>query len=339
MSQCYRLHSLHLCAVSDHPTARHLLHRTLRYKGAEAISAPEAVDATLDFRVEREAASPPEDARHRDLGEHFGIDVWTTSDRMILRRGDTTVELHPEAGVAEAAIAPDLLDESSNQSGRSLVCYLGALSLATLLRSRGWFPLHAAALVHKGRGVLITARSGSGKSTAALSLVRNGWAYLSDDTVLLRSEDDRMKAYSFRQDFCVDPDTAAHFPELNESEWPPALSNSAKWQIDVEEVYPGQSAEACTPRLLVLPHLAETAESRIEPVGTKPVLEQLISQGAFFLAPNSDVADRHLAVLRRLIDQSRTYRLYAGQDALDEPRTIHTLLAPLLEDVSADEVA
>ena len=339
MPQYYRLHGLRIRAVGTPPAVARVLDRILRYKGAEEAAASEPVNATLDFSMDREAPSLPESARHVDLSEHFGIGVWKTSDRMILRHEDATIDLRPGAGVAEAAISADRFAGQDDRRGRSLLPYLAALSLAILLRARGWFPLHAAALTRGEHGVLISARSGSGKSTAALSLVRNGWGYLSDDTVLLRPEGDQITAYSFRRDFCVDPDTAAHFPELHNSEWPPALSNSSKWQIDMDQVYPGQSAATCTPRLLVLPNLVDAPESRVEPVGPKPVLEQLISQGAFFLAPNSDVADRHLAALRRLIDQSRMYRLHAGRDALDEPRTLHALLAPLLEDALADEEA
>ena len=84
----------------------------------------------------------------------------------------------------------------------------------------------------------------------------------------------------------------------------------------------------------MLPDLVDARESHVEPAATKAVLEQLISEGAFFLAPDSDVADRHLAVLRRLIDQSQAYRLHAGRDVLEAPRTIHTLLVPPLEDTS-----
>lgn len=337
MPQYYRLHDLHLRATSDHPAARRLLHRTLRYKGARHAGAEttlpsDGIDATLDFSVDRVPASPPEDARHIDISEHPGIDVWKTSNRIILRREGTTVDLNSEAGVAEAAIATDLLDAPTSRRDQALVYFLAAFSLAILLRARGWFPLHAAGLAHGGRGALLTAGSGSGKSTAALSLVRNGWTYLSDDTVLLRSEEDQIRAYSFRRDFCVDASIAAHFPELDGLEWPPSLSDPAKWQVDPGRLYPGQSAAACTPRLLVLPQLVDAPESRVEPVGTKPALERLLDQGGFFLAPGSDAADRHLAVLRRLIDQARTYRFYAGRDVLEDPRTVHTLLAPLLED-------
>ena len=336
MPQYFQLHGLWIRALSDRPRATRLLRRALQFKGAEqaegeASPAPDAVDVTLDVSVNRDPASPSEDARHIDMTGHPGTGIWRTSGRMVLYHEDTTVDLHPQTGVAEAAIPPDWLASEADRRPGSLLASLVAISLAILLRAQGWFPLHAAGLAHGGRGVLLTARSGSGKSTAALSLVRNGWKYLSDDTVLLRPEGGRVNAYSFRRNFCVDPSLAAHFPELDGPEWPPALSNASKWEVDPSQIYPGQATATCTPHLIVLPALANRPESRVEPVGTKPALEQLLNQGGFFLTPGSDAADQHLTVLRRLLDQSRTVRLHAGQDVLGASHVLHDLLAPLLE--------
>lgn len=339
MPQYFQLHGLWIRALSDRPPIKRLLHRALQFKGAEHVGeerlpASGAVDITLDFSVDRDPASPAEDARHIDMTGHPGTGIWRTSEQMILYHRDTTVGLYPQTGVAEAAIPPDLLVSRADQRLRSLFSHLVAISLAILLRAHDWFPLHAAGLAHEGRGVLLTAHSGSGKSTSALSLVRSGWGYVSDDTVLLRSEDDRVNAYSFRRNFCVEPSTAAHFPELDGPEWPSAPSNASKWEVDLSQIYPGRSTALCTPYLVVLPDLADRSESRVEPVGTKTALEQLLNQGGFFLAPRSDAADQHLTVLRRLLDQSRTYRLHAGRDVLETSHALHDLLAPLLEDAA-----
>lgn len=330
MARHYQLHGVQIRAASDHPVAERALHRTLRYKGAEAVSVSRDADVSLEFDVGGTAASVPEEARLLGTGEKSEIDVWMIPDRVVLRRGDATVDLRPERGTAEAVLTPDVIEAHGNER-RSPLFYMITFSLVVLLRSCGWFPLHAAGLAHDGRGALLVARSGSGKSTATLNLIREGWTYLSDDTVLLHSEGDPVRAWSFRRNLCVDPDAAGHFPELSGHEWPSSLSDTAKWQVDVDRIYPGQSAATCTPRLVVLPEIVDAPNSRVEPVDAKSVLGQLIDQGAFFLTPDSNVADRHLTILRRLIEQSRIYRLYAGRDALGESRTIHELLVPLLE--------
>jgi len=309
-----------------------MLHRALRYKGAEAASDPEKPDVLFDFRTDRAPASLPEDSRHVDTSEHCGIEIWRASDRMVLRREETAIGIHPDTGVARGAISPDL--PAAHARRRSPLFYLTTLSLAVLLRHRDWFPLHAAGLVRGGHGVLFPAGSGRGKSTAALSLVRDGWQCLSDDSVLLRSGDNQIRAYSYRPEFCVDPSMAAHFPELDDPEWSPSLSDPSKWQIDIDRIYPGQSIPACVPRLVVLPKIADAEKSAVEPVAVKPALEALIDQGAFLLTPDPTVADRHLTILRRLIRQSRTYRLHAGRDVLETSHALHGLLTPLLEEAT-----
>jgi hypothetical protein len=248
---------------------------------------------------------------------------------MFLRHGDATVVLHVKTGTAEATITPDVLS-AHHHHRRNPLCYLITSSLVILLRYGGWYALHTAALALDGCGLLLVAQSDSGKSTATLNLVRQGWRYLSDDTVLLHTEDDRVQAYAFRRHFCVDPDATAHFPELGGHDWPPSLSDAQKWQVDVDRLYPDQFAPVCTPRVLVLPEIVDSPESHVEPVDAKVALAQLVDQGALFLTPSPDVARRHLDVLAQLVNQSRTYQLRAGRDLLRTSRTIHALLAPLL---------
>ena len=337
MSSDYRLHGLCLRATSDDATIRKLLRRTLRYKGAEAVASGCSPDVTLAFRVGRSLLPPPEAAQHVGTSARCEIDVWDAPEGMLLRHNDATVAVHPDAGRAEGQVHPALF-EDRDRGERDPLFHLVVLSLVVLLRHRGWFPLHAAALTRDGHGVLCPAQSGQGKTTITLSLLRYGWAALSDDTVLLRAEDDRVNAHSFRRSLCVDPGAAEPFPELHGPDWPRSLSDASKWRVEIDQLYPGQSASVCTPRLLVLPTIADAPMSRIEPIGIKPALEQLLRQTAFFLTPAPRVADRHLAVLRRLVNQSWTYRLHAGRDILNDPRTVHTLLAPLLDDGSGSGV-
>jgi hypothetical protein len=129
------------------------------------------------------------------------------------------------------------------------------------------------------------------------------------------------------------------FPELEGPNWPASPSDPAKQAVDVEQVYPGQSIATCTPRLLVLPEITGAPGSRVEPIGPKPALDRLLAQGAFFLSATPRVADRHLAVLRRLVGQAQAYRFRAGRDVLEEPGKVHELLAPLVKESPAPNTA
>lgn len=326
-SYFYDLHNLCICTQSNDRAVKKMLTRTLQYKGASSTPLQNEPDITLDFCTDR-TLQRPEQAHRLGVTEEMAIEVWRTAEGMVLSRGSCIVRLTPNAGRAEAGLPPTLNLECPRTS--KTLFYLITLSLVILLRHRGWYPLHTAAVARDGRGVLLVAQSDSGKSTATFNLVRRGWNYLSDDTVLLRLADEHARAYSFRRNFCVDPEAARHFPELRDQAWSSSLSDAQKWQVDVDRLYPGQFVATCDPALIVLPTIAETAESRIEPVPTKAVFTELITQGSFFLTPDREVATRHVTVLQALLRQSRTYRLHAGRDARDDPSVLHNLLAPLV---------
>jgi hypothetical protein len=333
MPSDYQLYGLRLRAAGSDPAVRDRLHRILRYKGATSVTLDGNADIGLEVDINSSLMSPPEAAQHVGTSARCKIEVWDAPEGMLLSHDNAIVAVHPDAGWAEGQVHPALL-EDRDRGERDPLFHLVVLSLVVLLRHRGWFPLHAAALARDRHGVLCPAQSGQGKTTITLSLLRHGWAALSDDTVLLRATDHRVRAYAFRWSLCVDPGAADHFSELDRPDWPRSLSDASKWRVEIDQLHPGQSASVCTPRLLVLPTIVDAPTSRVEPIGPKPVLEQLLRQGAFFLSSRPEVADRHLTVLRQLVGQTCTYRLHAGRDILSDPRTVHTLLNPLLDDGS-----
>lgn len=324
----YRLHDVSICTRSRHPALQQALDAALRYKGAEETTA-RAADLTLDFAATDTTHVVPDDTEWMGQSEHGSLEVWKAAGRMYLTHADSVVTLAPEEGTAHAALAP-ALHTPSNQR-RDPLFYLITFSLVILLRYQGWYPLHTAALAQDGRGLLLVAESDSGKSTAALNLVREGWNYLSDDTVLLRAEAGPVRAFSFRRNFCLDPEAAVHFPELANHDWPPSMSDPTKWQVDVERLYPGQFGAPCAPRVVILLRLVDAATSTLAPAEAKTVLGHLINQGDLFLTPKPDIAARHLDVFKRLIDQTALYHLAAGRDLLERPAATSQMLAPLLE--------
>jgi hypothetical protein len=89
-------------------------------------------------------------------------------------------------------------------NGRALVCpdpWLVAHELQNAIvqlavrKARDAVPLHAAAVLHNGIGLLLVGPSGAGKSTLALELVARGWSYAGDDLVFLSPEDGPIRAF------------------------------------------------------------------------------------------------------------------------------------------------
>lgn len=288
------------------------------------VRTPEAGDgpALLRFRASVGALPALPDGPPTTIHEGGYLRVWRLGDRAVLRTKTTTTEVWPEDGTAFCTVLPDSAGEQALVP-ELVVGFVSALFL--LLRPHGFFPLHAAALAHGAHGLLLVAESDSGKSTTAFNLVRLGWDFLSDDSVLLRAGTEGVQALGFRRTFGLDVDGKVDFPELAAVEGRQP-SDPAKRAVPMDALYPDQAATACRPRVLVFPTIEDRAESMLEPIAKAEALLGLAAQSAL-VTFRPEWTPVHLAVLSRLVNQAAAYRLHAGRDLLDDPARIVDLLA------------
>lgn len=293
---------------------------TLRFSSTETVSVPQGAVRAASFDA--------------------GITAWRAEGRVFLTTegaaaGGPAVRLDPAAGAGVGGVGA-LFREAPGQKRLPVARHreltgLLVLSLFILLRRHGLYPLHAAALGTEdgGAGVLFIGASGAGKSTLAYSLVREGWAYLSDDSVLLRPGPAGVEALPFRRKFGLEPEAAeAAFPELA-SAWGPRLTGTDKRSLAVSKLRPAQAATRCLPRVLIFPEIADRPESELRPVGKAEAMHATTGQSALVtLGP--DWAPRHLSVLVRLIGHTQHFRLLAGRDLRNDPAHVAGLIGPLL---------
>lgn len=149
------------------------------------------------------------------------------------------------------------------------------LSLLWLLREHGLYGLHANGLVKDGFGILIAGGSGSGKSTTALSLIRQGWGYLSDDVTLFRHSSNGIEAIAFQKGFSFDPNLADCYPELNKP-LKESSFNGQKRFLDINSIYPNRLISNCFPRALIFPKIVSQNKSRLIPIDRSKALILLI---------------------------------------------------------------
>lgn len=186
-----------------------------------------------------------------------------------------------------------------------------SLCICELLRQRGRFPLHAAALAMEGRGLLLAGPSGAGKTTLALALRRAGFQFLGDDTCLMEPGPDGVHVHSLPEEFDVAPPTARLFPELGfllARDAPPGARKRPLWPGEMEG---GASVADCVPRVLVFPRVSGARCSRLEAMSAAEALLEL--------APNVLLTDpargrAHLAALGRLVHGCTCHRLATGRD-------------------------
>ncbi|MBK5282546.1 MAG: hypothetical protein JJE16_10690 [Nitrospiraceae bacterium] len=198
-------------------------------------------------------------------------------------------------------------------------------ALTELLKRNGLYTVHATALEHQGRGVLIPGYSGQGKTTSFLSLLRSGFRYLSDDYPLLRDRGTHMELLAFPMKIDVTDRTIEFFPELRNAAPGILQQGIYKKFFQAEDIYPDSIGKSCTPAMIIFPHVVDMPHSCLEPLPKSRALEALMPQG--LLVFDQAVARREFQTLSRLVQQVDCYRLHFGRDILDLPK----LITPLLE--------
>lgn len=192
-----------------------------------------------------------------------------------------------------------------------------------LLRTRGVYAIHAAGVERDGRGIIIAAPSGRGKTTACLGLARSGYRMLSDDHPLLRAAESGMELLPFPGRVAVTPQTAAWLPELAAAE-AAMRQDSVKRSFCPQEVLGTRWAGPCRPALLVFPRLVDWPESFLEPLPRLRALEELLPQTMLVL--DRQLAARQFQTFARLVQSVPCYRLHFGHDVLALPELFDRVL-------------
>jgi hypothetical protein len=277
--------------------------------------------------------------RTSPLPERSGGTVYRAGALVITRAGDAfslscgLSQLHVIPGGAEAScfLAPDFFDHSPFEQREFFL-----LALLMLLRPHGLYGLHACGLTRGGVGLLIVGASGSGKTTTSLGLIREGWWYLSDDAVLLGAlTDGSVRASAFRRGFSCTPETLTHFPELTGDAdfgggFAPEFGGGFGDPDGKRVVYPGSafgnSAADCVPSLLVFPTLTTAGRTTLRPLPSALSLIRLSQQSAGIMTDTA-VSQQQLVLLKTLTEQTRSFELHLGRDALVDPSRIDALLS------------
>ena len=215
---------------------------------------------------------------------------------------------HCAAARGEGKIAYDRLRQGwQGTTTRPLL----TLTLMELLKRRSLFPVHAAAACSGDEAVLFAAESGSGKSTAALALLLAGWRLLGDDLLFLREEGAELRVLAFPDEIDASPETIARFPELAPPDRWPTLAGYPKRQLQAQHLRENAVALEATPRLVLVPYLADRSGHALEPLSPHELLHQLVPN---VLLTEPAFAQRHLDLLARLGRTTPAFRLAFGRD-------------------------
>jgi hypothetical protein len=206
------------------------------------------------------------------------------------------------AGLAWGGVSSGLL-----QGRPALFNDLLMAPLMEMLKERGLYGLHAAALTRQDRGYIFPGDANSGKTTIALGLVRRRFGYLADDKVLLKREDGRVAALAFTHRFNIDPAISRFYPELARLDGIAPLPGTVKRPFDVSALYPNSFTRRCWPHAVIHVQPAPGSTSRIASISRTASFMRLSRQT--ILSFRRDRAEMHLQLLGDLVKNADSYLL------------------------------
>ena len=207
------------------------------------------------------------------------------------------------------------------------------MALMRALRGRGQFHLHAGAVVTPGgRPWLVVGRSGAGKTTTTLALVRAGFSFLGDDSVLLRQGQAGVEILPLPLDFHLAPRTAEAFadlaPELGETIDEGAL----KRRLDARRTFASQRlGRVGPPAALVFPAVTDAARTSIEPRPPALAMGELLHGSALLTVEGMADVRSQVALLEAIVGRATCWSLALGADALADPGVVSSGLSRRIE--------
>lgn len=234
--------------------------------------------------------------------------------------GAGSIVADPDAGLAVAFVESEMA-----ACAWSMAHVIFFPMWAQLLKTRGIFPIHSAGLQRDGRGILFPGKSGCGKSTMSLHLMRHGYKLLGDDTVFVRRTEKGAEMLFFPEEVDVCSETVDLFPNLalarnlTEDRWQP------KARVNLNEVGPDAVVESSHTDLLVFPVIAEDGKTRFERVGPTEALAELILYAFLFMDPQT--SKENFALLASLVQTTSCFRLYMGLDGSELAGAVDEIMA------------
>lgn len=181
-----------------------------------------------------------------------------------------------------------------------LLATMSSFAVCAALRRFGLFDMHSAGVVdpESEKGVLIVGPSGSGKSTLALQLAHSGWAYLSDDELLLGLVDGVVQARGFRSFFAVSQ-----------------ASEQLKYCFEPDVSLGLQRLSQATAGVVLFVNLGDGAKSEMRKLTQAESMMRLI-RACPWATYDTSIASANLEVLSTLARQAVAFELLAARDLL-----------------------
>lgn len=248
---------------------------------------------------------PPCPWRLQDVQLRGEITGYTTDNLLTVAQPDT-------------AGAVSMLDHARNlglyriTAGEALRSFERAAPLKIILHAwlarRGLSMIHAGAVGTAAGAVLITGKSGSGKSTASLACTIEGLNYISDDRCLvsLQREPEAHCIYNCAK---LHTDQITRFPQLVPHISNPHESAPEKSLVYMHQYAPDRLTSPLPVKAVLLARIAHRPETTLSPVGGMELLRELATSTLVYQPAAAHAEVRTMADLVRRVP---CYRINLG---------------------------
>lgn len=197
------------------------------------------------------------------------------------------------------------------------------------LRRAGLYQFHAGCVLtnDSDQGILLVGDSGSGKSTLTVTLLNQGWRFVSDDNLLLHDSPSGIRAWALRQYFTFDQPTlkTCNLLRYEDAVGGRVPGDRDKLRFYARRAFPDSFVESCFPAVILFPTLGEHLKSELQPIKQATALTRLIRQCPWATC-DAAAAAAHLDLLAKLAQQAKSYSFAAGRDVFADPASISNLI-------------
>jgi hypothetical protein len=265
----FRPMGLNLRLVTDSPeilaAAEEAFGRFGRCEPNSSDKSPEPPDAT--YRLFAHDVDDPPDFLLRPLLRCDGHLVYQTAGR------GATLVFDRSTGTAFGYFSPAALADRAVFRWHFL-----DLAFFFVLEEHGFLGVHGAALARGGRGLLLRAPSGQGKSTLTYAAARRRFQAVAEDIVWIAPGTSTL--WGMPWSFHLLPDAARLFPELDGLAPSRQLNGEEKVAVDLERLRPGSTAASAEPAGVVLLHRRPGSRSRLKALSPSEAWDEWLAGGA-----------------------------------------------------------
>ena len=219
---------------------------------------------------------------------------------------------------------------SSNPNFLTSLSFFHTKTLYDLaLKRQNWYGFHCAGLAKKERGILFPAKKKSGKSTIALTLLKEGFNLLSDDLTYIKQVSDNLFLLSTPpMGVGLRKSSFIFFPELKKIITGKKINSiefNESFYFDPEQIFPKCRITKCELHTIVFP-IINASNTLIKKLPKKEaelrLMENLRSTGQYRLEELKEVRN----MLGNLVEKTKCYELFVDNNMNSLVEVINNLL-------------